>query len=415
MSGKLARVQWQMGQTLLPDHFFAQEEALLHDTALRFRALGLPAYGIVALRWNESLLAEGVVSLRSATLVLHSGQLIDVPGNAVAAPVNLNVPGTAKVSVYLHCLDEASGDDKAEASWSGAEEESIPRRVLRVVLSADQSYPDALETLKLAEFQKDPEGIWQVREGYIPPLLQVGTSPFLRTPLEELPSALEAFQYKLAMDSVSYLSGSSLFNVKQCLKAVHRFQRFLANLQAQVHPHPYVVYEALKDFYVEVCFYRDTRPQDVAEPYNHDQLAETFEKILGPLKEQMQLAEKKTPYLAFEFRDGVWRAQISSDLRQAKEVYFLIQKSQVTRAVKLGDLKMTGPSRLAMAHKLALPGIPLNKVDRPMLAHSFGPEVDFYQLTLGEEWDQVLRENAVAFYHGPQFAEMEFYLYWNCG
>ncbi len=72
-----------MGQTLLPDHFIAQEEALLEDAAAHFRLHGLPAYGIAALRWNQTLLAEGVLSISAATLVTPAGVLIDVPGQTL--------------------------------------------------------------------------------------------------------------------------------------------------------------------------------------------------------------------------------------------------------------------------------------------------------------------------------------------
>lgn len=415
MSGKLARVHWQMGQTLLPEQFVAQEEALLRDASMRSRLAGLPSYGIAAMRWNDSLLNEGVLSIQGATLLLPSGQLLDIPGNAIASPINLNVPGTASVTVYLHCLDDLASQKQVESNWSGGDDDAIPRRVYKVALAAEQSYVDAIETLKLAEFQRDPEGIWQLSEGYIPPLLQVGTSPFLKPALEELPRALEAFQYKLAMDSASYLSGGSLYTVKQCLKSVYRMQRLLANLKQQIHLHPYLLYNELKELYVDVCFYRDSSPQDVAEPYNHDQLADCFKKILDPLRDQMQLAEKRSPYRPFEFRDGVYRIELSTDLRQAREIYFLVQKSQVNKSVALDNFKLSAPSRLATVHKLALKGIPIAKIDRPMLAHSFGPEVEFYRIDEGDEWEYALREGGAAFYHSPSFQEMEFYLYWHFG
>ncbi len=80
MAGKLSRVRWQMGQTLLPEHFQAQEEALLAETNMRFRMSGIPAYGVAALKWNETLISEGVFSIQAMALVMPSGLLLDVPG-----------------------------------------------------------------------------------------------------------------------------------------------------------------------------------------------------------------------------------------------------------------------------------------------------------------------------------------------
>jgi type VI secretion system protein ImpJ len=409
MSGELARVRWQVGQTLRPEHFEAQEGALLEESALRFRLRGLPAYGIAAFRWNESLLREGVVSIMSATLVMPSGHLVEVPNNAVATSLNVNMSGQNEVNVYLHLMQAPVEDGDDELHGAGA----LPRVVRQLALSCDQSVPGALSTLKLAELKRAPEGGWQPSPSYLPPLLLVGASPFLQKELEELLPALEAFQYKVMMDSTSYLSGSSLAMVKQCMKSVYRIRRLVANVKSQVHLHPYHLYEALKDFYVEVCFYRDSAPQHADEVYNHTQLATCFRHVLGPLVEQMRTAQKHTPYAPFVLRDGLYRLDLPAAVQRAREIYFLIQKSQVQRAVGLHEFKLASPSRLIMTHRLSLPGIPLEKADRPMLAHFFGPEVEFYCVQRGEEWEHALRDGAVAFYGRPELADLEFYLYWS--
>jgi type VI secretion system protein ImpJ len=399
-----------MGQTLLPDHFEAQEEALLQESALRFRLHGLPAYGIASLRWNETLLREGVVSIPSATLVMPSGQLLDVPDNARITSLNLNMSASPAVTVYLHLLQAPASPRDDQPEGDGA---AIPRAVHQLVLSSDQSIPDAVSTLRLAELRKLPEGTWQAASSYLPPLLLVGTSPFLHAELDELRAALEAFQHQVLMDSASYLSGSSLAMVKQCLKSVHRLRRLLANVQAQVHLHPYHLYEALKEFYVEVCFYRDSAPRHVEDPYAHEQLAGCFQRVLGPLFEQMRTAQKHAPYAPFVLRDGVYRLALPSATQRARELYVLIQKSQAQRAVALDEFKLASPNRLLQTHRLSLPGIGLERADRPVLAHSFGPEVEFFHVQRGEEWDHAARDGAIAFYARPELRDLEFYLYWS--
>jgi type VI secretion system protein ImpJ len=410
MSGELARVRWQLGQTLRPEHFEAQESALSHECAVRFRLHGLPGYGIAALRWNESLLREGVVSIMSATMVMPSGQLIEAPNNAVVTSLNVNMAGQSVVNVYVHLMQTPAEESDGELHGVAG---VLPRVVHQLALSADQSVPGALSTLKLAELKRTAEGSWQPSPGYVPPLLLVGASPFLQKDLDELQPALEAFQYKIMMDSASYLSGSSLAMVKQCLKSVYRMRRLITNIKGQVHLHPYHLYEALKDFYVEVCFYRDSAPQNADELYNHEQLATCFRRVLGPLVEQMRTAQKNTPYAPFVLRDGLYRLDLPPAVQRAKELYFLIQKSQVSRAVSLHEFKLASPNRLMMTHRLSLPGIPLEKADRPMLAHSFGPEVEFYYVQRGEEWEHALRDGAVAFYGRPELGDLEFYLYWS--
>jgi type VI secretion system protein ImpJ len=73
---------------------------------------------------------------------------------------------------------------------------------------------------------------------------------------------------------------------------------------------------------------------------------------------------------------------------------------------------MASLARLPAVHKLALQGIPLKRIDRPPFQHRFGPEVDFYLLFQGDEWDQALRDLSLGFYDLPQFRELRFYLFW---
>ena len=410
MNDKLARVCWKMGQTLLPEHLLAQEDSLLANMVVRLRTQGLPSYGIGKLIPNETLLVEGVFSIQEMTLVMASGLLLQIPGNAAVSPFNLNLPGTAGVSLYLHILNEIPTDNGG-SGWEEDAESRIPRVMHRLALSSEQDYPEAMETLKLAEFSKNPQGAWQISRDYIPPLMQVGTSPFLRKDMEALAEALSLFQYNLYMDAVSYLSGDSLSSVKQCLKSVYRTQRLLANLASQVHLHPFYLYEDLSTLYTEVCFYRNTTPENITAPYNHDQLA-LINNIFDLLNKQMQLVRSLPPYLPFELRDNIYQLRLPDEIRQATNVYMLAQKDKVISQLSLGDLKLAALSRLPVVHKMALQGIPFKKVDHPSFQHSFGAEVEFYLLKEGEEWDHALNEMTVAFYNRPDLKEATFYIFW---
>jgi len=411
MDDKLARVCWKMGQTLLPEHLMAMEDSLLANTVLRFRMQGLPSYGIGKLILNETLLGEGIFSVQEMTLVLSSGLLLSVPGNARLSPFNLNLPGTTEVPVYLHILNDTPAADSSPGGWDDDAEARIPRLMHRMALSSEQDYPNVIETLKLAEFLKSPQGIWQISRDYIPPLLQMGTSPFLRSEIDALSEALTLFQYNLYMDAVSYLSGDSLSSVKQCLKSVFRTQRLLANLVSQVHLHPFFFCEELLTLYTEVCFYRNTTPENITSAYNHDQLA-SLHNIIDLINKQMQMVRSLPPYLPFELSDNIYKVKLPDEIRQATNVYLLAQKDRVISRLSLDDLKLASLSRLTVVHKMALQGIPFKRVEHPSFQHSFGAEVEFYLLKEGEEWDHALNEMMVAFYNRPELKDTAFYIFW---
>ena len=414
MEDKLARVRWEMGQTLLPDHLLAQEESLVADVVLRFRMQGLPSYGIGHLKLNETLLEEGILSIQDLTLVMGSGLLLDTPGNATVAPFNLNVPGTTSVSVFLHVLRDAPSDTDAHKAWNDDGEDGISRVIYKLVLSTEQSHPGVMETLKFAEFNKSVEGAWQLSRDFVPPLLQLGTSPFLQNEMHELSQMLELFQYNLSVDAAGALSGESLFSVKQCLKSVFKTQRLLANLNSQVHLHPYFLYEETKTLYTEVCFYRDATPQDITAPYDHNRLS-CLKEVIDLLNSQMHLVRSRPPYLPFELQENIYRVKLPEDIRLATDVYLLVQKREITAGVSIEELKVAGLSRLPFVHKMALHGIPLRKVDRPAFQHSFGAEVEFYLIREGEEWDHALNEMTLAFYDRSNLKDAEFFIYWRAG
>ncbi|MBU1341550.1 MAG: type VI secretion system baseplate subunit TssK [Proteobacteria bacterium] len=412
MSENLARVKWEMGQTLLPVHFNAQEEALLADSALRFKMQGLPAYGIAGLKWNHTLLQDGVFSIQSLSMVLPSGLLINVPGNATVSPFNLNVPGDVIVSVYCHIIESDFDEDSMDEAWDTGDGRNVSKKYYTLAISPDQSYAGALETLKLAEFKKNPDSTWLLSRGYIPPMLQVGLSLFLTDQLEELNQALELFHYNLAIDASGYLSGESLLSVKQCMKSSLKMQRFIANIKDQIHCHPYFVLEALNDFYTEVCYYRKVMPENVTSPYKHERLATCFNQVIDPLMKQMQMMEEKSPYLPFEFKDGIFNIDLPSEIREARDIFFLVQKGHITDKIDVGNVKLGNASRIALIHKMALPGVPLKKTEKPPFQHSFGSEVDFFRIIEGEEWDHALRTLSLSFYHQEMFSGIEFFLYW---
>ena len=414
MFNHLSRVFWSMGQALLPAHLRALEVSLLADSALRFSMQQkAPNYGFSKLQWNKNLLNEGILAVDVMTLVFASGLLIDLKANATVKPLNLNLSGKNLVSVYIHIrtLDEESNFEKSNQRIT--KRDGIDCWMWSLELSTEQEHPDTLESFCLAEFEKLPDGLWQYSKTYIPPLISLGAVPFLKEELMALMNKFEAYHHQLNQEiAVIYLSGSDLINAKQCLKSVVQTQRFLANLLFQISPHPYEVYEKLKYFYVDLCFYHNEEPQYALTPYRHDHLFDVFNEILIPLGEQLKLNQTRSPYLSFVVSENLVQASLPVAIREAKNIYLLVQKSNITQLFSLDNFKIASISRLPIVHKFYLQGIPFKRLERPPFQHSFGPEVDIYQLTIGEEWDNALIELSIGFYVNPQLMSAKYFLHW---
>lgn len=412
MADTLARVHWKMGQSILPQFFVTQEDALLRDTVLRFKATGLPFFGLSRLEWNDSLISEGVLSISRMNLVMPSGMQLNVPENTKISPFNIGLVGSTRVSVYCHVVKGEGPRDDDGDGWQEDSMSEVPREHYDLVLSSEQSTRGVYESIKLAVFEKSPDEVWTLSESYIPPLLRMGATPFFGKTLDELIEVLEFFHYNLAMEASGYLSGDALMSIKSCMKSSLKMQRLLANIQGQVHCHPYLLYEALNDFYAEICYYKKMVPENATEIYQHDQLAVCLNRLATPLIQQMKMMEAKSPYLSFDYKDGIFHLKLPAEVRSAQDVYFLIQKAHVGDRLDLSDLKLGAMSRISMIHRISLPGLPLKKVKRPPFQHSFGAEVEFFKVVEGEEWDYALRDLSLAFYNRARLKGVECFLYW---
>src|SRR4051794_20959759 len=98
---EMTRVYWHMGQALLPEHFYAQEESLRAESALRFSLLSTPSWGLGHLEWDKFLLPTGVLSIREISLIFESGVVLDIPGNASPRVLDLVGAGQSRVPIFV--------------------------------------------------------------------------------------------------------------------------------------------------------------------------------------------------------------------------------------------------------------------------------------------------------------------------
>ncbi|QSQ16455.1 type VI secretion system baseplate subunit TssK [Myxococcus landrumensis] len=411
-SFKLARVRWHVGQTLLPEHFEAQEAALEAEVRLHASLSGTPGFGVAAMAWSEPLLVGGSLSISTLTAVTPAGFVVDVPGNAVLPPFSLEGTGRAEVTVYLHVMGDTTS---AEGVRLYTEDPPMLERVLRRLrLSAEPVLDGAIDTLPLALFHRDTEGLWMLAEELVPPLLLVGPHPFLGALLSRLDSLLEQARLQLiARLSDSYLRTDRLTNARRALCEVQRLQAMRSDMQRHISPHPYAFFDALRSLYFEACCYLELMPDRNLPAYQHDAPGKGFLRWLELLTRALQPEATRVTHRSFEPRDGQFIfAPLPPEVLESGELYLLVQRRQAGEPLPVDGVKLAGPSRLATVRRMALKGIPFNHVPHPSFPHALGPEIDWYQLVQGEEWQFALRENGLAFYTTPALQGAQVSLFW---
>ncbi|MBN8468137.1 type VI secretion system baseplate subunit TssK [Corallococcus exiguus] len=409
---KLARVRWHVGQTLLPEHFVAQEDALDAEIRLHATLSGLPSYGIANMAWNESLLQSGSLSISALTVVTKAGDLMDVPGNSVIAPLSLEAVGKTEFIVYLHVLKETVS---AEGIRLYADDPPVIQRVLhKLQLSTEPVLDGTVASLGLAAVSQDEDGAWHTSADWVPALLLVGPNPFLEKLLSTLDDLLDQVRQQLLTNiSDTYLRTDRLTNARRALFEVQRLIALRRDMFRQVYVHPYHLFDALRRLYFEACCYLEMLPDEQMPVYQHEGLNEALGGWIRLLQRSFQPEATRSTHKAFQAKEGQYQmTPLPPEIRSASEAYLLVQRTQPGERTPLDGVKLASPTRLPLVRRQALKGVPFKHVPYPSFPHALGPEIDWYLLSNGEEWQHALREDGLAFYVTPALRGAQTSLFW---
>jgi type VI secretion system protein ImpJ len=396
-----------MGQALLPEHFYAQEQSLRAESTLRFGMSTTPAWGLGRLVWDKFQLPNGALQIKSLALVLESGLVLDIPGNAAPVFLDLKNAGASTLTIFV----QLKSKPEIVASRSGdPNEEGIQRILQTLELSTTQS--SAEERFKLCKVACSADGKWSFQEDYVPPLLRVRRDMLFDGPLGRMEQLVKALRQLLKAElQENHLSGETQLLAKQALRSTFSFHTALIDLDAQVHPHPYHLFVALRTLYLDLSVLRNAPLDAIDHVYDHQDLAGSFSAFLKPLETMLLLGRPEVPYVEFSRKDGQFACDFDKDVKRAKDIFLLIQRPEVTSSLDLGSVKLSSPSRIGLVHERALTGIPFSRVDRPPFAQTLASTVDIYAISRGQEWDYAVAEGRLVLFDGPELSGCRLYLH----
>jgi type VI secretion system protein ImpJ len=420
---RLARVHFFAGQTLLPEHFTAQEQSITAEAALRVHLLGLPDCGVARLRIKEATLARGVLEVEELIAQLPGRTLVYVPANTVLDPLPLVGAVESPVSVYLHVMEETP---MAKRSPLYEQDPPIVRRVVRTArLSFDDAPRGPYDSLKLCRLSRTGAAGWSIDGSYIPPLLQCGGEPFLRSLLGQVADALRVMEVELRHQlGHMVLRLERQVEARRLLARLMHLRSQLADMNAlgtgatgrndfPVRLHPYFLFDALRAYYFDLSAFQEDLSGLEEMPYMHEDLGGSLHKLVAGIGRLTGLKDVSASVESFQLENGRYHLPSFPDaLRSAKEVYLLLEKPSPHESVSTQGVKLAAQSRLEQVHRLVLNGVPYRKLEQVLFPHPFGPEVEFYQLLLGEEWKYVLKERTLAFYRGGGWRSIKAHIMW---
>lgn len=435
----LCRVDWKLGQALMPDHFLWQEDSLRREWEIRFGHQQLPMWGVAALSWDEQLLQKGRLYLNQLQIVFESGVLVDVPGNARPPEIELPKPGHVPVDIYVHLLSEP---EFAKGQWTDQEVSLVELRLqkLKLATELEETPTRGLRLLRLAPLSVEAENKvkqapagWHVDLSYVPPLILTSALPvFAHARLRKMNAAVEVWDKLLRRQSLEHcLAVHKRVEATLYLRRAREVRWHLRQMAASLPPstqrgadhrqapairvHPFELYRQLVSLYLDIFSFQcgplpalhGSEPRECL--YRHDALAECFGEVESEIEKELERPVAGSPEWAFKPEPEASErlvCRFPKGLSAEAELYFLIQFTDVVASAtpvagpdpRLRGLKLAAPMRLEMVHNRVLPGILLERLHLVPFPHNFDPaSVQFWRIKPSGEWSSARAEGAVAY------------------
>lgn len=424
----IAPVKWEIGQPLLPSHLTAQEDFLVADTSLRAQALGLPNYGLSLLLWDKKLLKKGCLSIKNFRLTIPSGKRVaDYPDNTQLLSSQIELSELAKPVIYYFVL-EKNIHKQAKTQLRPVTNGDLTRRYFKLVISVSKSLPDEFDYLLndhviqyqgcLGVFERHSLGHWQVTDEFIPPIIHIGTSPYLLDSLDAIKRRLQHYK-----DTLHLSFNSEPLPIKQyvklsgCIKSVQESLFMLENLynldnkQGELKFHPYQIYNQLYQLCTELALYQGDWPEEGFAAYKHEEIHLVFKQLFERLALYLSNDNATGRSAQFVLEKNIYSTNLPSSTSREDRLYFIIKLRDLPPLNPYEIPQISSPSQLGHLYEYSLKGLTLEEVSETKISYHFGQNVQCFYIVKNQEYDLIYHEGAAAFYDQESYKGYEFYLY----
>jgi type VI secretion system protein ImpJ len=427
---QLQPVLWTKGTFLTPQHLQLQDRFLEDSLNFRLQALKFCAWGFSEVVLDQELLAEGQLAVTRASGIFPDGLLFDIPGPDQPPPSKalaeffdpgvrdldiyltvpdyklkgLNVAGLGRVagSRYLAEISNVRDDN----SGTGERPIQIARKNLRL-LAANETR-EGSSALRIANVERTEAGAFRLNPRFVPPLLEVRASDYLRGLVNGILEILSAKSAQLAggrrqkNQSLADFTASDIANF-WLLYTVNSHIPVLSHLLQGQRCHPEELFSELTALGASLTTFSNTvRPRDLPL-YDHLNLS----KVFADLEEKLRLLlETVVPTNVVslplkQVKNTIYATAIEQDKYLANTRMYLAfsadtnEDSIIRKVPQL--VKASSASHIEQLINMALPGITLNHVSVPPSAIPVKMKFQYFSLNqAGPAWEAVVRSRNFA-------------------
>jgi type VI secretion system protein ImpJ len=451
------RVVWNEGMLLTPHHF--QQSDNYHEELLNSRLSSLVPYewGLLELQINRDAVANGFFEVMSVAGVMPDGLYVSLPQMGAAPDaraveghfppaagsldVHLAVParrfGAANFQEnggepgphvrYLQdaarAVDETTGENEQQLAFA---------RGNFKILFADE-LRDGYSSIKIAELERTATGQLTLSETYVPPVINVGASPWLGNLLRQLVELLIAKSRSMGERRRQGASGRVSFTADDTtvfwlLHTVNSAIPTMAHLFRTRIVHPERLYREMAALAGGLMtFSIDRHPKDLVR-YDHADLYGTFRQLDIEIRELLNqgVPERCVPIPLEKTRESLYVGRVN-DERLLKEAEFVLGVSAKIPEDRLIQrvpviIKIADRDGIDTVINNALQGVVLKHASPapgPVPAragmHYFRLDRNAQDVALTRFWDRIVAVKTLAVYvpHGvpDEFPDVKLEMY----
>ena len=422
---QLQPVLWSKGTFLTPQHLQLQDRFLEDSLNFRLQALKFCAWGFSEVVLDQELLADGQLAVTRASGIFPDGLLFDIPGPDQPPPSKALAeffdPGVRDLDIYLAVPDykqkglNVAGLGRVGGSRylaeittvrddnTGAGEKpiQIARKNLRL-LAANETR-EGSSALRIANVEKTESGAFRFNTRFVPPLLEVRASDYLRSLINGILEILSAKSTQLSgsrrqkNQSLADFTAADIANF-WLLYTVNSNIPVLSHLLQGQRCHPEELFSALTALGASLTTFSNTiRPRDLPL-YDHLNLS----KVFTDLDEKLRiLLETVVPTNVVSLplkhvNNTIYAAAIDQDKYLNNTRMYLAlsaDTSEDTIIRRVPQLvKLCSATHIEQLISNALPGIALTHVSSPPSAIPIKMKYQYFSLNQsGAAWDTVTR------------------------
>ncbi|NBB85621.1 MAG: type VI secretion system baseplate subunit TssK [Bacteroidetes bacterium] len=440
------RVVWYEGMTLDPHHFQQWDRHVAQQLHTRMQATMAHGWGFMELGIDRDRLANGTLALTRCRGVMSDGLVFDIPDtDPLPEPraVEEAFPATAEVlevalAVPAHRTDggniERAGSPAGREprfttetltvpdDTTGADERPVEVAHGRFRLLFGGEPRQALRTMKLAEVVRTSSGVYQLREGFIPPCLFMEASDVLmrlaRRLLEvmvtrsaELTSRARGIrqQREVSVADVTALGLAS---------AINTYLPVVKHHHASGTSHPEVFFEVMLELGGQLSIYADAKPLPVRDfpVYDHGAPSEPFATLDTAVREMLGGAAPPSNFTEVPLNtsgENLYTATLEAAMLSGSALYLIARDGSMPahrRAAELPlMLRIATPDTIDPVLRSYTRALPVDHATTLPGGVPVDEEATYFQLQqTGPFWEAITKEQALALYVPPDFRDVSF-------